>query len=136
MTKLTQPIDFILIDEEDTSNLISRMTIEMALGQAAICHSFVNPIQALAFLKKFRPKPEGRTILLLDISMPGVTGWEFIEDFDNLPAETKQTIRVYMLSSSSDLRYKKRPYESKNVTDYLVKPLVKDVVERIIREMK
>lgn len=125
-------MDVILIDEEETSNLISRMTIEMVVGNAAVCYSFTNPVHALAFLKTYTPKPHAKTMMLLDISMPGMSGWEFLEDFDNLPTPTKQGISIYMLSSSSDNRDKKRSYESKNVTDYLIKPLTTEVVERIM----
>jgi CheY-like chemotaxis protein len=79
--------------------------------------------------KNLEQKP---TVLLLDINMPLMSGWEFLERFDNMKDEVKNLFRIYILSSSVDPRDKQRSYANKNVKAFLVKPLVKDNVVDIL----
>lgn len=130
-------IDFIFVDDEEINNLICRMTVEVVLGKKVTTTSFVNPVLALEHLKTFRPRDPGvLTVLLLDINMPVISGWEFLERFDNLPEIIKEGIRIYILSSSVDQRDRDRSYANKNVTDFLVKPLSKDIVMKLTAETK
>jgi len=70
-------------------------------------------------------------IILLDIYMPVMDGWEFLDEYRMLSFD-KSSIRIYMLTSSdndNDL------IESKNyaeISDYFIKPLEEDILERII----
>lgn len=132
----SQPeIDFIFVDDEEINNLICRMTVEVTLGKKGTTTSFVNPALAIEHLKMFKPRDPGvPTVLLLDINMPVISGWEFLERFDNLPETIKESIRIYILSSSVDQRDRERSYANKNVIDFLVKPLSKDTVLKVAAE--
>lgn len=125
-------IDFILLDDDDINNTIARVTAELTLGKDTVCQSFTNPLQALAYLKEFTPRSSVvKTILLLDLNMPMMSGWEFLEYYDQLPVETHRAIELYVLTSSIDKRDRDRSYVSKNVVDFFVKPLTKDVIGKI-----
>jgi CheY-like chemotaxis protein len=132
----SQPeIDFIFVDDEEINNLICRMTVEVALGKKGTTTSFVNPALAFEHLKMFEPRdPRVPTVLLLDINMPVISGWEFLERFDNLPETIKGYIRIYILSSSVDQRDRERSYANKNVIDFLTKPLTKDTILQVAAE--
>src|SRR5688500_16491868 len=54
----------------------------------------------------------------LDINMPYVDGWMFLDDYDQLKSNLPKPISIYMLSSSIDPRDIKRAKSNGNVTDY------------------
>lgn len=63
------------------------------------------------------------TIILLDLQMPDMNGFEFIEEFDRLPATLRQKIRIFMLSSTIDTRDIEKAKASRHIIDLLPKPL-------------
>ncbi len=123
--------DFVFVDDDSVNNLICKLTVEIVWGEIP-SESFVNPVLALDYFKTSYPTKSNHehTVLLLDINMPGMTGWEFLEAFDNLPALTKEQIHIYILSSSVDHRDKNRSYANKNVTGFLIKPLSLECVQK------
>jgi response regulator RpfG family c-di-GMP phosphodiesterase len=131
MKSITYP--FILIDDDPLNNLICQMTIEMVQGKTDI-KSFQNPEIGLKYIQSefIQQKNGDTTILLLDLSMPVMSGWEFLERFDDLSKAVKNSINIYILSSSIDERDQKRSYANKNVRGFLVKPLTKDSINQIV----
>lgn len=126
------PSQVILIDDDPMNNLICKLTIEMTLGQTEV-KAFVNPEIGLEYIQSEFTKPDSddSALLLLDINMPIMSGWEFLEMFDNLSFEVKDKIKVCILSSSIDERDKERSYANKNVIEFLVKPLTDKDIQRI-----
>lgn len=133
---MSRQIDFIFIDDEEINNLICRLTVETTLGKGVRTQSFTNPFDAFDYLVQFKPRPGAKTILFLDINMPVMTGWEFLAAFDRLPAEIKDAIQIYILSSSIDPRDRQRSYANNNVVDFIVKPLELDTINQIVRSIK
>ena len=128
---MKSPSQFILIDDDPMNNLICKLTIEMTFGQTDI-RAFVNPENGLQYFQtEFSTLKETSALLLLDINMPIMSGWEFLEMFDNLSFEIKDRVKICILSSSIDERDKERSYANKNVLDFLVKPLTDKDIQRI-----
>jgi CheY-like chemotaxis protein len=126
--------DFVFIDDDPVNNLICRLTVEIVL-KGIPSESFVNPKLALDHFKTSSlTRSDDRTVLLLDINMPFMNGWEFLENFDNLPAQTKQQVHIYILSSSVDHRDKDRSYANKNVSGFLTKPLSMESIEKFAED--
>jgi CheY-like chemotaxis protein len=134
---MKRPFQFILIDDDPMNNLICKLTIEMALDQSDI-RAFVNPEVAFDYIQNdFSERKELFALILLDINMPIMSGWEFLELFDNLSFDIKDRVRICILSSSIDERDKERSYANKNVSDFLVKPLTdKDILRITAGEVK
>ena len=106
---------FIVVDDDPISNTICKLTLEMVLRNVDL-ESFTNPKEALSYIsEKCTASTSRRTILLLDINMPIMSGWEFLERFDAFHENVKTGIDVYILSSSVDPRDKDRSYANKNV---------------------
>ena len=125
------PSQFILIDDDPMNNLICKLTIEMTLGQSDV-KAFVNPEVGLSYIQNEFPELKDTfALLLLDINMPIMSGWEFLEMFDNLSFEIKERVKICILSSSIDERDRERSYANKNVLEFLVKPLTDKDIERI-----
>jgi response regulator RpfG family c-di-GMP phosphodiesterase len=129
---MKSPSQFILIDDDPMNNLICKLTIEMTLGQTDV-KAFVNPESGLEYIQSYFSDANNDTsaLVLLDINMPIMSGWEFLEMFDNLSFEVKDRVKICILSSSIDERDKERSYANKNVLDFLVKPLTDKDIQRI-----
>ena len=68
------------------------------------------------------------TVLFLDLNMPTMTGWEFLESFEQFEDEVKKRIHIHILSSSVDEGDKERAAANKYVKAYLTKPLTKEAM--------
>jgi response regulator RpfG family c-di-GMP phosphodiesterase len=134
---MNRPTQFILIDDDPMNNLICKLTIEMTLGQTDV-KAYVNPENGLSYFQNdFANHKDASALLLLDVNMPIMSGWEFLELFDNLSFDIKDRVRICILSSSIDERDRERSYANKNVLEFLVKPLTdKDVLRITTMELK
>lgn len=125
--------EFILIDDDQVVLTFCKLLIKKTFGNV-IVHAFDAAVNGLNYLKTNFPIAENleQAILLLDINMPEMDGWEFLERFEKLDEELKEQIRIYILSSSVDERDKHRAAQNKYVVDYLLKPLKKDVIAQLL----
>src|SRR5690606_27327183 len=99
---MTKPVRrFILIDDDALTNLLSKKIILKNINNVEV-KDFIDPELALEHIEaEFRPnKSEGETIIFLDINMPILTGWEFLDKFDRFSPSVKSQFIIYMLSSS------------------------------------
>jgi CheY-like chemotaxis protein len=134
MSNSPDNVRFIAIDDDPVNNMICKLTIEMVAGKPEIV-TFTNPALGFDYIVKeyATASDQKQTVLLLDINMPVMSGWEFLERFDNLNDDLKKRFRIFILSSSVDPRDKQRSYANKNVKEFMVKPLVKDNVTDIMK---
>lgn len=71
-------------------------------------------------------------IILLDLNMPVMNGWEFLEEFSKIRNQLDKEISLYVVSSSIDSRDIDRAKNIQEVTDYLTKPIKLIDFERIV----
>lgn len=121
---------YIIIDDDNTSNLICKFTIQK-IDKEAVIHSFLNPKEALEEISKDENFSEsGYVVLFLDANMPEMSGVEFLQKFDGLPSEFREKYKIYMLTSSvEDLPEKTK--ELLRVSGFLEKPIKVDYLEEI-----
>jgi len=127
---------FLVIDDDALNNKLCELLItSQAVLPSAIIQCFTEPEQGIEFIKSNHTKADAPlTILLLDINMPGMTGWEFLEIFEKLDDTIKEHFKIYILSSSVDLRDKEIAGYNKYVIGYIVKPLTKEKVISIAKQ--
>ena len=91
---------------------------------------------ALNFLKPLTEKPENMPdVILLDINMPVMDGWQFLDEFTKVKPGKDGKTTIYMMSSSvnpADLE-KAKTYEL--ISDYLVKPVNKTILKEIVASL-
>ncbi len=123
------PNCFIIVDDDKLVNMFCSMMIKKFVGLTNI-KTFENPETALEFLKELplQDGEEPNIILFLDINMPTMSGWDFLEFFKDLDDKIKRAIQIYILSSSVDERDLERALDNEHVKAFLVKPLTKDML--------
>lgn len=74
-------------------------------------------------------------IILLDINMPVLDGWEFMEAFNAIENEAVKSIAIFMVSSSIYEEDTERAKNYPQIKDYIQKPLNTEKIQRILKFM-
>ena len=113
----------LLIDDNDIDNYVSKHVVD----QSKIAETITvknSAIEALEFLSE----ASGDSLvfpdmIFLDIRMPQMDGFDFLEEFVKFPEAINEQCSVIMLSSSSDPNDVDRAMEFSVVKKFLTKPL-------------
>jgi CheY-like chemotaxis protein len=124
--------NFIIIDDDIINNKLCRKIIEKVYPDAQIA-DFTNAREGLDYITENYSQPDsGNVILLLDISMPIMNAWEFLDVFDTFSPDIKSRVKVHILSSSINKNDMMRAQTNSNVEYYLIKPLTKESIRLIV----
>lgn len=120
-----------LLDDDSINNFICQSTIMASSLKNAEVVSFERAPDALAFLNSIVDIADIPNLLLLDINMPVMTGWEFLENIRDLPAVKDKLIKVVMLTSSIYQKDRDKMEDYPEVQAFITKPLTKDDLDAI-----
>jgi CheY-like chemotaxis protein len=124
----SQKTHFIIIDDSKLDCFITEKIIQNT-GLSAGVKLFTDARNALEYIKDNPPAPDGnKTIIIVDIYMPLMNGFEFIEDFEKFPPEIVDSYSIYMLSSSINENDINRVANYRSVKQFLNKPLKSNVL--------
>lgn len=125
-----------LIDDNDIDNFINKKMIKSSFFSENV-YSHTSVTSALEFFKNLSavqniPEELIPSHIFLDINMPVLDGFHFLQEFQNLPYSFIPKIKIIMLTTSlnpSDLE-KSKTY--KNVVSFLYKPLIQADIEKLV----
>ena len=128
--------NFIIVDDSRLDCFITEKIIRNVSGPDNSVLSFSEAAEALRFIENSAPLQDNvKTIILLDIQMPVMTGFDFVDAFVNLPAEQKSGYAVYMVSSSTNESDRIRIGNYPSIKHLYKKPLNRDVITGLIAEV-
>ena len=94
---------------------------------------FENGLEAIDGIKDKLDKGENPPdLILLDINMPVLDGWQFLEEYKKLKEYIKKEISIYIISSSDNSIDRNRAKEfDEEITNYYLKPMTSDAIKSI-----
>jgi CheY-like chemotaxis protein len=112
-----------LIDDDEIYQYTTRKYIEFR-NLAKKIMSFPDGEEALDYLQQNLTEPyELPDMILLDLSMPVMDGWEFLEEYIQIRPSFGKQVVLYIVSSSVDIRDIERARHFEAVTGFIVKPI-------------
>lgn len=126
---MAEPVIYI-IDDDKANNFLTRLMLEDAgmnnFRQYRLAEEALNDLNKIFTDSKEEDYP---ALILLDINMPAMDGWSFLEAFRALPSQNAPKPIIYLLSSSDFPGDYEKAKSYPEVLDFLDKPLSEDVAK-------
>ena len=122
-----------VIDDDSIVRLMSEVMIfNYKVAKKTI--TFEQGKAALDYFKQFKNQPEMLPeLILLDINMPVMNGWGFIQRFAKLQPTLSRKVVIYLVSSSVDPSDQSRASELESVSGFVIKPVSKNALEDMVK---
>lgn len=127
MTKIACTL---LVDDDDTANYLNQLLFKR-LGVTEKLLVAHNGLEALELLTRHCSGAECPALILLDINMPIMDGFEFLEAYEQLDFAQKQSVVIVMLTTSLNPNDVARVQRA-NIAGLINKPLTKQALQEII----
>lgn len=127
---MKKKLNCILLVDDDHEDCFFHQLVINKMDMTDSIQIAQNGLEALEFLKK-----EGQVIpelIFLDINMPKMNGWEFLDEYKHLDPLQKARITILMLTTSANPADLRRAQEMEDVTGYKTKPLSVEMLTEII----
>jgi CheY-like chemotaxis protein len=114
-------LNFIVIDDSKLDCFIAERIIKNT-GKSESIMSFLQAREALEYISN-ASQHDRHTIILVDIQMPLMNGFEFVEAFEKLPTDITSQYSIYVITSSINDNDLNRVHNYVSVRQFLNKPL-------------
>ncbi|WP_426064635.1 response regulator [Flavobacterium sp. DSP2-3-1] len=125
------PITLMLCKKVITKSSFSNEIITSQNGEEAL--SYFNTIKNTNNKNKRIPHPQ---LIFLDLNMPVMGGWEFLDHFNSQEFSEFSTIKVVVLSSTIDPEDLEKSKQYPMVIDFLSKPISQSMLEYLKNKLK
>ncbi len=124
-----------IVDDDKIYTFLIKKTIEET-NLVDMVKIFDNGLKALNFLKNNADNPDSLPeIILLDLSMPVLDGWGFLEEYIPLSPKLGRKITIYVVSSSISPYDVAKAKSISSVTDFIIKPISKEKLITIFKTL-
>lgn len=115
-----------VVDDDEIYQIIIKKIIKKTARYSDIS-TFLNGNEALIALKKAVEQGEIiPDVILLDINMPIMDGWEFMNEIISMKSKINKQIAIYIASSSIAVEDKDKAKTYEDILGYLAKPVTLD----------
>ena len=119
-----------LIDDNDDDNFYHKMIIK-EVNLAKHIEVAESGFEALDYLRKSVLIPQ---LIFLDINMPAMNGWEFLDEYRKLSDDEKAQIIIIMLTTSLNPIDRKRAEKIQEINGFETKPLTIEILKNIFEK--
>lgn len=128
---MTMNKNFAIIDDDETTQFVVEITIENT-NLAKNITVFSDGKEAIDFFTLNVNNPENLPdIIFLDLNMPIMDGWQFLDHFAILKPQIEKKITIFITSSSTNQNDIIRAKKYSDVTEYIIKPITEEDVIRL-----
>jgi CheY-like chemotaxis protein len=124
-----------LIDENDLDRFVVRKVIEQTDDRFGNIKTMSNARDALKDIETKSEETNDITLIFLDLYMPLINGFQFVEEFEKLPSFVREKYLIYALTASIDHNDHSRIMRFDSVRDIVEKPLTKSKLTGILQEL-
>ncbi len=124
----------LIVDDDDISQFLLQSKLKKQ-SFAKKYHAFESAQEALQFLENHKDDPdELPDLVFLDINMPEMNSWEFLEKYETITFSLSKEVRVCILTSSVFEKDIKRAKANPLIDEYLVKPVKEDALHDLLEK--
>ncbi|MBD0777301.1 response regulator [Maribacter sp. ANRC-HE7] len=132
---MNKKFNFCIVDDDDIYQFTIKKTIKH-FDLAKNIVSFNDGEEALNFiLENLNEDKELPDVILLDINMPIMDGFQFMEEYVKIKPKMGKNITIYMVSSSIDDADIEKTKRISEISDYIVKPIQETQLKSIIEKL-
>lgn len=113
---------FLILDDDPISGLINELAVNETVGKWST-RIFSDPEACLEFIRTEKHVGDFHTCLMLDINMPKLNGWQFLDRLQQLPKQIQSQYSVVIVTSSLDPADREHAEMYPIVCGYLTKPV-------------
>ena len=133
---MTKPFIICIVDDDDVYQFTTTRTIQ-AYKLAKKILVFSDGEEAIRFLSdNIALSSELPDVIFLDINMPIMDGWQFLEEYVKIKPRIGKKITLYMISSSVDPVDLERAKKISEISDYIIKPITPNQLVEIIDKLE
>jgi CheY-like chemotaxis protein len=126
------PIGIMLVDDNTDDNFFHEREIKKISSKSVIITK-ENGSEALEYLKSTNLNHNIHPdLIFLDINMPGMNGWEFLEEYNKLTKEVQGKAIIIMLTTSENPDDEVKAKNWNFVSAFTTKPLTKQIMNDVI----
>lgn len=124
-----------LVDDDEVFVFLTKKIIQQT-NLVELIRVFGNGLDAINFIKEnLHDASSLPEIILLDLSMPIMNGWQFLDEFVKINPHIGKTITICVCSSSISPDDNARAKTISEVSDFIIKPITKDKLIDIIKSI-
>jgi CheY-like chemotaxis protein len=129
----------ICIDDDPIALLLSKLVISKSNFASKVV-TLANGLEGITYLEREETIAEHKSgrkplLILLDLNMPVMDGWEFLEQFSLKLQEKYPDVKIILLSSSIDPNDIRKSKQFEMVLDFFPKPLTREMMDTILQRI-
>ncbi|WP_405327614.1 response regulator [Leeuwenhoekiella sp. LLG6367-2.1] len=133
---MKDPFNICIVDDDDIYQFTMIKILE-SLNLSKKIILFSDGEEALDFMiGNLNRQNELPDVIFLDVNMPIMDGFQFMEEYIKIKPEVNKQIIIYMVSSSVDPVDIERAKSLNEISDYIIKPIKKGELVDIIKKLE
>ena len=129
---MSKPKNILLIDDDEIFVFLTSKMLQSSKNVGIINVSY-SAMEAIHFLEMIDEK-QFPDIILLDLNMPGLSGWDFLDFYGILYPKFRKPPLLYVVSSSIAANDSQRALKLPGVNGYIAKPMTPDAIKKILNK--